>query len=84
MFIFESETERQSTCGGGAEREGDSESKAGSRLWVVSTAPDAGLEPQDCDLSWSQRLNQLSHSGNLYLNQAPLVEFFLKSFQGLV
>ena len=30
--------------GGGAEREGDTESEAGSRLSAVSTEPDAGLE----------------------------------------
>ena len=30
--------------GDGAEREGDTESKAGSRLRAVSTEPDAGLE----------------------------------------
>ena len=30
--------------GGGAEREGDTESKAGSRLQAVSTEPKAGLE----------------------------------------
>ena len=29
---------------GGAEKEGDTESEAGSRLWVVSTEPDMGLE----------------------------------------
>ena len=31
--------------GGGAEREGDTESEAGSRLRAVSTEPDAGPEP---------------------------------------
>ena len=31
--------------GGGAERKGDRESEAGSRLRAVSTEPDAGLEP---------------------------------------
>ena len=36
--------ERQSVSGGGAEREGDTESEAGSRLRAVSTEPDAGLE----------------------------------------
>ena len=36
--------ERQSTSRGGAEREGDTESEVGSRLWAVSTEPDAGLE----------------------------------------
>ena len=30
--------------GGRAEREGDTESKAGSRLRAVSTEPDGGLE----------------------------------------
>ena len=31
--------------GGGAEREGDTESEAGSGVRAVSTEPDAGLEP---------------------------------------
>ena len=36
--------ERQSSSRGGAEREGDTESGAGSRLRAVSTEPDVGLE----------------------------------------
>ena len=36
--------EGPSVSGGGAEREGDTESKAGSRLRAVGTEPDAGLE----------------------------------------
>ena len=39
-----SKRERQSTSWGGAEREGDAESEAGSRLGAVSTEPDVGLE----------------------------------------
>ena len=35
---------RQSGSRGGAEREGDMESEAGSRLRAVSIEPDAGLE----------------------------------------
>ena len=35
---------------GGAEREGDRESQAGSRLWAVSTGPDAGLELMKCEI----------------------------------
>ena len=35
---------------GGAEREGDTESEAGSRLRAVSTEPDAGLEPANCEI----------------------------------
>ena len=34
----------------GAEREGDTKSKAGSRLQVVSTEPDVGLELTDCEI----------------------------------
>ena len=53
MFVYFWERGRQSTSGGGAEREGDTESEAGSRLWAFSTESDAGLE----------RMNLLSHSG---------------------
>ena len=35
--------------GGGAERAGDTESKAGSRLPAVSAEPDAGLELTECE-----------------------------------
>ena len=35
---------------GGAEREGDTESEAGCRLQAVSTEPDAGLEPTNCEM----------------------------------
>ena len=35
---------------GGEEREGDTESEAGSRLLAVSTEPDAGLEPMDREI----------------------------------
>ena len=41
--------ERERACvrmsWGGAEKEGDTESEAGSRLRAISTEPDAGLEP---------------------------------------
>ena len=41
--------------GGGAEREGDTESEAGSRLWAVSTEPDAGLELTDREImTWAE------------------------------
>ena len=36
--------------GGGAEREGDTESERGSRLQAVSTEPDAGLELTDQEI----------------------------------
>ena len=43
--------ERQSVSGGGAEREGDTELKAGSRLRAVSTEPDARLELTNCEIT---------------------------------
>ena len=56
--------------GGGAEREGDTESQAGSRLQAVSTEPNAGLELMNCeimDLSQRRTLNRLSHPGTLFI-----------------
>ena len=35
---------------GEAEKEGDTESEAGCRLWAVSTEPDAGLEPTNWEI----------------------------------
>ena len=54
--------ERQSTSRGGAEREGDTESEAGSRLRAVSTEPDVGLEPTDCEITtWAETKSQTLH-----------------------
>ena len=44
------ESERRSVCRGGAEREGDTESKAGSGFRAISTEPDAGLELMDREI----------------------------------
>ena len=54
MFTFE--RERETECEQGvAEREGDTESKAGSRLWAVSTEPDTGLKLTDCEImTWAE------------------------------
>ena len=53
MFLFIFETERQSMSRGGAEREEDTESEAGSRLWAVSPELDAGLELTDREsMTW--------------------------------
>ena len=48
MFIFE--RERDSVSRGGAEREGDTESQAGSRLQAVSTEPYVGLKLTNCEI----------------------------------
>ena len=36
--------------GGGAEREGDTDSETGSRLRAVSTEPGVGLELTECEI----------------------------------
>ena len=71
MFIFQ----RDSVSGGGAETEGDTESEASSRLWVISTEPVGGLKLTnrwDHDLGRSLSLNRLSHQG------APINELLKK------
>ena len=45
-FIYLWDRERQSMNGRGAEREGDTESEACSRLWAVSIEPDVDSNPR--------------------------------------
>ena len=54
--------------GGGAEREGDTESKAGSRLWAVSPEPDAGLKLTDREIVTWAEVGRLTD----WATQAPL------------
>ena len=54
--------------GGGAEREGDTESEAGSRLWTDSTEPDAGLKHTDSEIMTWAEVGRLSDWATL----APL------------
>ena len=49
-MFFLTERERQGMSRGGAEREGDTECEAGSRLRAVGTEPDAGLELTDREI----------------------------------
>ena len=50
FLFFILERDRESVSRGGAEREGDTESEAGSRLRAVSTEPDGGLEPTNREI----------------------------------
>ena len=55
MFIYFWDRERQSMNGEGSEREGDTESETGSRLWAVSTEAYAGLELTDREMvTWAE------------------------------
>ena len=60
--------EKQSMSGGGAEREGDTESEAGSKLWAVSTEPDTGLELTDSEIMTWAKVGRLTD----WATQAPL------------
>ena len=54
--------------GEGAEREGDTESEAGSRLWAISPEPDAGLELTDREIVTWAEVGRLTN----WATQAPL------------
>ena len=64
--------ERQSMSRGGAERDGDTESEAGSSLWAISTEPDAGLELTDREtVTWAEADGLID-----WATQGPLIDFF--------
>ena len=46
--------------GGVAEREGDSQSEAGSTFQNVSTEPDAGLKPKNCEIMIRAKISLLT------------------------
>ena len=55
MFIFERQRVRESKSGGGAEREGDTESEANASLPAVSTEPKVGLEFKNYEImTWAK------------------------------
>ena len=65
MFIYF--RERQSTSREGAEREGDPESKADSRLWTVNMEPNVGLEPTNHKVMTWAKVGRLTD----WTTQAP-------------
>ena len=67
--------QRQSMNGGGAEREGDTESETGSRLWAISPEPNAGLELTDREIVTWVKLGHLTD----WATQAPLKLFLCYS-----
>ena len=65
MFIYflserERDRERHSISREGAEREGDIESGAGSRLQAVSTEPDTRLELMNCKIATCAKVGHLT------------------------
>ena len=71
FYSFLKDRERQSTGKGGAEREGDTESEEGSRLWAVSTEPDTGLKLVNCKIMTWAKVGHLTDSAT----QVPLIFF---------
>ena len=62
--------------GGGAEREGDTEWEAGSRLRAISPEPDTGLELTDREIVTWAEVGRLTD----WATQVPLIWIFLKCF----
>lgn len=55
IFLYLYSWERDRVGAGEEHRKGDTDSKANSKLWAVSTAPDAGLEPSICKtMTWAE------------------------------
>ena len=53
LFLRERKGETEGVWGRGREREGDTESEAGSRLLAVSTEPNVGLKLTNCEMTWA-------------------------------
>ena len=67
MYLFL----REGGVGGGGrgpEREEDTETEAGSRLWAVSTEPDVGLEPTNREIMTWAKVRGLTN----WATQVPL------------
>ena len=74
FFIYFWDRERQSMNGGGAEREGDTEPEAGSRLRAISPEPDLGLELTGREIMTWAEVRRLTD----WATQAPWLANLLK------
>ena len=75
VYLFLRETERESSRREGPEREGDTESEAGSRLRAVSTEPYVGLELTECTIMTWAKVRHLSG----WATQVPQAQSYLKA-----
>ena len=75
MFIYFWERDRDSMSRGGAEREGVTESEAGSRFRAVSTEHDVGLELTDLEIMTWAEVGRLTGSAT----QAHLARLLIES-----
>ena len=77
MFIILRERQRQSMSKGEEEREGETESVAGSRLWAVSTEPNVGFELTGGEIMAWAKVGCLTD----WATQAPHYQEALKKIQ---
>ena len=70
--------------GGGAEREGDTESKAGSGIRAVSTEPDVGLEPTNREIMTWAKVAHITDWAIQVPWKIPISNFEAYKFQGFV
>ena len=82
MFIYLWETQREHEQGRGRER-GRQESEAGSRLWVVSTEPDAGLELTNREIMTRAEVGRLTDWATLAPWFFFLICFFALGFKSI-
>ena len=81
VYLLLRDRERQSMSMGGAERGGDTESEVGSRLWAVSTEPDAGLELTNRKIMTWAEVGRLTD----WATQVPLLSYvFIKPLSVLI
>ena len=74
FLTFIIERQKQSMSRGGAERGGETESEAGSRLRAVSTEADVGLEPKSHEIkTWAE-----VRCSTDWATQAPLYYYILR------
>ena len=81
IYSFLRDRVRQSMNRGGEEREGDTESKAGSRLGAISTEPDAGLEPTNSEITTWVEIGHVTDSATqgpqtIFLNYNYILVYF--------
>ena len=69
MFIYFWDRERQNMSREEAEREGDTECEAGSKLWAVSTEPNAELKATNHEIMTRVEVGPSAD----WATQAPLI-----------
>ena len=72
LFLRVRERERERAWTGKRQKERERESKAGSRLWAVSTEPNAGLESTNREIMTWAKIGRLTDRAT----QMPLTPFF--------